>query len=263
MKRTRREWGSTQLPAESGQLNPPFHSTTTTAYINASIGHFERSCQRTRWDEEGVSLLQLHPLAPVGPVSQEDVALLARQDPVLVQGEVVRRWRHQPEHLKGRCESLPKTAKNNQKCIFFNLLENASIFFFIWLILLCAPWTGDTKQTSRRNRCGSLCNIPSRSWDNTWSGKTTAKSLTVSKRVADNGGGNLTQPAKQQLPAGISTTDQSEGHCARENCSQWDTSPLEINWRAIISVPRHRRLGNWARWDWLDLSESTQSMRCM
>lgn len=37
----------------------------------------QQACQRTRRDEEGVSLLKLHSLASIGSVSEEDVALLS------------------------------------------------------------------------------------------------------------------------------------------------------------------------------------------
>lgn len=57
-------------------------------------------CQHTRWDEEGVSLLKLHSLASVSSVSQEDITLLAWQDPVLIKGKVMRGRRHEPKHLR-------------------------------------------------------------------------------------------------------------------------------------------------------------------
>lgn len=63
------------------------------------LATLKQPCRHTRWDEEGVSLLKLHSLASISPISQEDIALLARQDPVLIQGEVMRGWRHEPKHL--------------------------------------------------------------------------------------------------------------------------------------------------------------------
>lgn len=64
------------------------------------LATLKQPCQHTRWDEEGVSLLKLHSLASISSVSQEDITLLARQDPVLIKGKVVRGWRHEPKHLR-------------------------------------------------------------------------------------------------------------------------------------------------------------------
>lgn len=64
------------------------------------LATLKQPCRHTRWDEEGVSLFKLHSLAAISPISQEDITLLARQDPVLIQGEVVRGWRHEPKHLR-------------------------------------------------------------------------------------------------------------------------------------------------------------------
>lgn len=64
------------------------------------LATLKQPCQHTRWDEEGESLLKLHSLASISSVSQEDITLLAWQDPVLIKGKVMRGWRHKPKHLR-------------------------------------------------------------------------------------------------------------------------------------------------------------------
>lgn len=80
-------------------LAPMFSEVAANLFLLATL---KQPCQHTRWDEEGVSLLKLHSLASISSVSQEDVTLLAWQDPVLVKGKVMRGWRHEPKHLRGR-----------------------------------------------------------------------------------------------------------------------------------------------------------------
>lgn len=215
------------------------------------MGHFERLCQHTRWDKEGVSLLQLHPLAPVGPVSQEDVALLARQHPVLVQGEVVRRWRHQPEHLRERREYCWKQTKKKKDNFPFTFK-----YFNFQLLLSGWSYFAALEQVIP-NWCPAKINV-----------EVCVASLYAHETIPgvekQHQKASLSARKWPMMVADISlrhsTNDQPE-HCAEENCLQWDISPLEINRRAI-SAPRHRRFSNWARWEGLNLSESIQSMRC-
>lgn len=87
------------------------------------LSAWQQPCQHTRWDEEGVSLLKLHSLASISSVSEEDVALLPRQDPVLIKGQVMRVGGHQPKHLRrSTINSSEKRWNNSPSIIHFSTL---------------------------------------------------------------------------------------------------------------------------------------------